>query len=123
MSTGLRLLPVDIFDEASGWGYSHTVLSFPSARVLRDPIEELKPERLPKGHNISSHVGARVPDGSSKGEPMYGRIGPTDAHDLAYTWLRARELAPILAKHFRTHPNTAFICALPADTYVILDWY
>lgn len=126
MGVDLRLLPVDFIDDRDSpkpWGYSHTILPLPRTRDLWVEIATLKPAMLPAEHNISSFVGAVIDDGRHQGERMYGRFKDRDTYGCAYTWVRAGDLAPLLAKHGPSWPATAYISALPPDTLIILDWH
>lgn len=102
MGVDLRLLPLDHLSEntnGSLWGFSHTVLSLPRNREAWSAFKSIATP-LPGDHDISSYVGKRVPDGSSQGELMYGRIRENDAYGSAYTWATAGDLYPVLAKWF-----------------------
>lgn len=120
MGVDLRLLPLDHLD--GSWGFSHTILSLPRKRQAWPAFEPIV-EPLPVNHNISSFVGATVPDGQSEGEHMYGRIRERDAYDCKYTWSTAGQLKPVLRQWFAEHAATAYIEALNDDTRVVLDWH
>jgi len=77
---------------------------------------------LPEGHSITSYLGRRVPDGSSKDELTYGVLA-TDAYGERYTWVDARDLLPVLDRWWPGHPATAYVRALPSDRRVVLDWH
>jgi hypothetical protein len=122
MGLDLRLLPVDSMWNGGTAGNCHTILNTPRDYDLYDDIRTAKPEALPVGHNFTSHLGVRIPDGSMAGEPSYGRLD-RDSYGELYTWIRADALGPILWKHYAAHPVSSYIMALPPDTMVVLDWH
>lgn len=137
MGLDLRLLPCERWSESNGrvGGYSHTILEL--GGVGHDDyesfLEMVKPHLadLPVGHDVSSFVGARVPEGHHKGVRVYGTIRSTDAYGVAYKVVEARHLLPWLAEHFRYAGDrgpyqaaiVAYVRALPAETKIVLDWY
>ena len=126
MGTDLRLLPVDALHQNSGavpWGFSHTVLNLPRRSEAWKAILGLPAERIPLPHNVSSYVGAHVPDGRAKGETMYGTLEAKDAYGDPYAWIRAGTLKPVLREFFRGEPTTAYVEAMRDDALIILDWH
>ena len=106
MSLALRLFPLDYLSSGSLHGYSHTVLEL--GELSWDLGGELREaaRRLPDNHDITAHLGSRIPDGHYKGEHCYGALR-TDAYGEPYRWLTARELIVYLDKHWPKHPVTA----------------
>ena len=124
MGVDLRLLPIDCLHNDNGmiWGFSHTVLSLPRRSEAWPAFEPIV-ESLPASHSISSFCCARIPDGRSEGETMYGVIPDRDSYDCKYTWSTAGQLKPVLRQWFAEHAATAYIEALNDDTRVVLDWH
>jgi hypothetical protein len=139
MGLDLRLLPCEHWREKDGrlWGYSHTILDL--GGVCEDAWhsfqEVVKPHlvKLPAGHDISSFVGARVPEGTHQGERVYGTIRDKDAYGSPYEVVAAEHLLPWLAEQFQYDGHcghgpyqasiVAYVRALPADTKIVLDWH
>lgn len=125
MGVDLRLLPVDCLHQNPGcplWGFSHNVLSLPRRREAWNAIAKLATETIPEMANISSYTGAQVPDGTSEGETMYGRL-TKDAYGAPYEWIRAGILKPTLREFFAGEPATAYVEAMRDDALIILDWH
>jgi hypothetical protein len=122
MGIDLRLLPVDAWRYTGTAGNCHTILNPPRDYEMFEDIRDANPTHLPVGHDITSHLGGRIPNGSHAGSPTYGRLDRDPYGDL-YTWLRADVLGPILRKHYAAHPVSSYVTALPPDTMVVLDWH
>lgn len=139
MTLDLRLLPCESWHEENGrlWGYAHTVLALGS--VGEDAWNtfqvQVKPHlaKLPAGHDVTSHIGARVPEGHHTGELMYGTIRDNDAYGAPYEYVAAKHLLPWLADHFTYDGRrgggpyqaaiVAYVRALPPYTKIVLDWH
>lgn len=135
----LRLLPCEHWNVTDGrvWGFSHTILNLGDVDVdaWNVFLVQVKPhlKELPEGHDLSSYVGALVPDGFYKGEKAYGTIRPTDSYGEAYQYVSAQHLLPWLAEHFQYDGHrgygpyqaaiVAYVRALPPHTKIILDWH
>jgi hypothetical protein len=120
MGLALRLLPIDCLH--GSFGFSHNVLelgglSWDLGAKIRDAAR-----RLPDVHDVTSYLGGRIADGSSKGERCYGKL-VDDAYGEPYRWLTARELLTFLEDHWPKHPVTAYVRALPSDGLIVLDWH
>lgn len=139
MGIDLRLLPCEHWHEEDGhtWGYSHTILNLGGVchEAHRAFEEMVKPHlvRLPEGHDVSSFVGALVPEGYYKDERLYGTFRAKDAYGEPYAFVVAKHLLPWLAGHFQYDGNLrgrgpyqasilAYVRALPPDTKIVLDW-
>lgn len=136
MGLDLRLLPCEHWD-AHNWGFSHTILTL--GRLSYDVYDafeaSVKPhvQPMPAGHNISSYIGKLIPDGRAQGERYYGTIRAEDAYGTPYTFVTAQHLLPWLEEHFRYDGSqghgpyqasiVAYMCALPPDTKIVLDWH
>jgi hypothetical protein len=121
MGLALRLFPIDYLSNGT-WGYSHTVLELGGLSWdLGGEIRE-KARRLPDGHRITAYLAALIPDGYAKGERYYGKLD-TDAYGEPYRWFTARELLVFLEEYWPKHPATAYVCAMPSDGLVVLDWH
>lgn len=140
MGIDLRLLPCEAWHESDGtlWGYSHTILDLGGVGVEEhDAFDEMvRPHvvRLPAGHEITSPVGAVMPEGNYyAGEHVYGRIRDEDAYGRPYEAVAAEHLLPWLAEHFQYDGHlgrgpyqaaiVAYVRALPPETKIILDWH
>ena len=139
MSLDLRLLPCEHWYEENGRlsGMSSTVLELGSlCDDAWDAFQaQVKPHlvELPAGHDLSSYVGARVPAGFHKGEPMFGTIRAKDAYGSAYEVVAAQHLLPWLTAYFQYDGHlgkgpyqtaiVAYVRALPPDTKIVLDWH
>lgn len=141
MGIDLRLLPCEVWHEMDGsgivWGYTHTILNLGRVDVTtHEAFDELvRPHvvPMPDGHQISSFVGSRVPEGHYLGECMYGTIRAKDAYGTPYTVVEAQYLLPWLAAYFQYDGNlgkgpyqasiVAYVRALPPDTKIVLDWH
>jgi hypothetical protein len=139
MGLDLRLLPCERWNEESGrvWGFSHTILDL--GRVDQesyDAFEEMvKPHLapMPADHDVSSFVGARVPDGRHEGEHTYGTIRDKDAYGQPYQVVAAEHLLPWIVEHFQYDgcrgggpyqtAIVAYLRALPPTTKIVLDWH
>jgi hypothetical protein len=140
MGLDLRLLPCEHWHERDGklWGYSHTILDL--GGVSEDAWHSfeatVKPHlvKMPAGHDVSSYVGALVPEGSyHAGERIYGTIRDEDAYGTPYEVVSAEHLLPWLVEHFQYDGHlgrgpyqasiVAYIRALPTDTKIVLDWH
>jgi len=139
MGIDLRLLPCEHWREENGklWGYSHTILDLGGiCEEAWDAFQELvKPHlaEMPADHDVSSFIGALVPDGYHKGERTYGTIRCKDAYGSPYEVVAAEHLLPWLAEHFRYDGHrghgpyqaaiVAYVRALPPATKIVLDWH
>jgi hypothetical protein len=121
MGLALRLLPIDHLHQGS-YGYSHNLLELGGMSWDLGAEIQKQGRRLPDGHNITSHLGAIIPDGYAKGERHYGKLN-TDVYGEPYRWLTAKELLPFLDEHWPKHPVTAYVHALPSDGLIVLDWH
>jgi hypothetical protein len=139
MGLDLSLLPCEHWREENGrlWGYSHTILDL--GRVCQDAYlsfeKMVKPHlaQMPAGHDVSSFVGALVPEGNYyAGERIYGTIRDKDAYGTPYVVVTAQHLLPWLEEHFCYDGNrggpyqtsiVAYVRALPPDTKIVLDWH
>ena len=142
MGIDLRLLPCEHWRYENGesgklWGYSHTILDLGSIwEEAWDAFQTMvKPHltELPADHDVSSHVGAIVPEGNYyAGEHIYGTIRDKDAYGEPYYAVDAQHLLPWLAEHFQYDGGlgrgpyqtaiVSYVRALPPDTKIVLDW-
>lgn len=126
MSLGLNLFPIEQLHYGAGtsscWGFSHSVLSLGS--LPWDVGEQINAtaKPLPDHHSITGYLGSRLAEGLSKGDRHYGRFDK-NCFGEPYTWIAARDLRPILTKHWPTHPATAYVAAMKDDDFVVLDWH
>lgn len=139
MGLDLRLLPCEVWSEGPSalWGFAHTMLELGavSSGAWEAFQEQVAPHLapLPKGHRITSFVGARMTAGLYKGEHVYGPLGDTDAYGKAYKAVTAQHLVAWLGEHFwyegspgnghHQRAVVAFCRALPPDTKIVLDWH
>lgn len=125
MGLALNLFPIDHLSYGTGpsscWGYSHTVLRLGSLSWDLGQLINDAAKPLPDHHNISAYLAARIPDGGMKDERCYGVLAK-DSYGKPYKWITAEALLPFLTKHWPKHPATAYVCALPSDGLVVLDW-
>lgn len=120
MGLALYLLPVK--DLHGSFGNTHTVLDLGGVDWDLGSLIRDSARRLPDGHDIQGHLGGRIKDGSQKDGRCYGRL-VDDAYGEPYCWLTAKELMPVLQKHWPEHPATAYVRAMPSDNLIVLDWH
>lgn len=121
MGLSLRLFPIDDLWRWDG-GYSHTILNVDAVSWDDGRALSKIARRLPDGHDVTAHLGARIKEGPHAGEHCYGKLA-SDAYGEPYRWLTASELLPFLSKHLPKHPATAYVRALPSDNLIVLDWH
>jgi hypothetical protein len=127
MGLDLTLLPLDVlnYDTISGlpFGYSRTMLTLPSfprkpdgrtTYDLHDAIYDLKPEELPRGHQLSGIT-------CETGTAMYNTFG-RDAKGKPYTWITAGKLATVLRDWIPGRPVTEFVLHMREDDRIVLGW-
>lgn len=140
MGIDLRLLPCERWHEQQDGtlrGYSHTILDLgdisQEAHLSFEALVKPHLAKMPPGHNVTSFVGARVPEGYYKGERIYGTICAADAYGSPYEVVAAEHLLPWLAEHFQYDGHlghgpyqasiVAYVRVLPPETKIVLDWH
>lgn len=105
------------------WLLAQTILQVPQDYEL---FAAIRARALPI--RISDHV-PRVRVSSwvattGDGEQGWGDLDlASDCRGDPYTWVAAGDLAPVLARHLRLHPVTAYVGAMRPSDKVILDWH
>ena len=121
MGVDLRLLPVEA--DWRTWGFAHTVLSLERNSPLFEAIELQHPSPRPS-FNLSAFCGGRVPDGSARGEQMYGVVKETP-YGETLTYMARSELIAVLERAALGPATQAALAWLRESnvTWVGLYWH
>lgn len=130
MGTDLRLLIADRpreFRTRAGrrdlWLLAQTILQVPQDYELFADIRARALPTLISDHascvRVSSWVATTGDD-----EQGWGDLDlASDCRGDPYTWIDAGDLAPVLDRHLRLYPVTAYVRAMRPSDKVILDWH